>query len=37
VKLREQEIRNMEWMSNMIIMDRRDRMDDVVPIFKPRV
>merc|ERR1719473_1339607 len=26
VKLREQEIRNMEWMANMIIMDRRDRM-----------
>merc|ERR1719240_1113998 len=37
VKLREQEIRNMEWMANMIIMDRRDRMDDVIPIFKPRV
>jgi V-type H+-transporting ATPase subunit d len=37
VKLREQEIRNMEWMANMIIMDRRDKMDDVVPIFKTRM
>merc|ERR1712093_398471 len=36
VKLREQEIRNLEWIANMIIMGRRDRVDDIIHIFKPR-
>lgn len=35
VKLREQEIRNIEWIANMILMGRRENMDEIVPIFKP--
>merc|ERR1711964_836741 len=37
VKLREQEIRNLEWISNMILMRRTDHIEDFVQIFKPRV
>jgi len=36
VKLREQEIRNIEWISNMIIMNKKEHIDDIVPIFQPR-
>jgi len=37
VKLREQEIRNLEWISNMILMGRQDHVEEFVQIFKPRV
>jgi len=36
-KLREQEIRNLEWIANMIILNRRDHIEDFIQIFKPRV
>jgi V-type H+-transporting ATPase subunit d len=36
VKLREQEIRNLEWISNMILMGRRDKVEEIIPVFKPR-
>jgi len=36
-KLREQEIRNIEWIANMITLNRRDHIEEYVPIFKPRV
>jgi len=37
VKLREQEIRNIRWIANMIILDNKDRIEDtIVPIFQPR-
>jgi len=36
-KLREQEIRNIEWIANMIVLNRRDHIEDFVQIFKPRV
>jgi len=36
VKLREQEIRNLEWISNMVIMNKKDCVDDIVPIFNAR-
>lgn len=38
VKLREQEVRNIRWISNMIVLGTKDRIDDtIVPIFQPRV
>jgi len=38
VKLREQEIRNICWVANMIVLKLKDRIDDVIkPIFKPRL
>jgi len=36
VKLREQETRNLEWIANMIVMGRRDQVENIVHIFKPR-
>ena len=36
VKLREQEIRNIEWIANMVQMGRKDHVDDIVPIFARR-
>jgi len=36
VKLREQEIRNIEWISNMVVMGNKSHMDDIVPIFASR-
>mmetsp|Transcript_12995 Transcript_12995/g.31363 ORF Transcript_12995/g.31363 Transcript_12995/m.31363 type:complete len:385 (-) Transcript_12995:154-1308(-) len=36
VKLKEQEIRNLRWISNMIVMNRKDQADEIVPIFAPR-
>lgn len=35
-KLREQEIRNIEWICNMVVMGNKQHMDDIVPIFAPR-
>merc|ERR1712070_860005 len=38
VKLREQEIRNIRWISNMIVLKTKDHIDDtIVPIFQPRM
>mmetsp|Transcript_13771 Transcript_13771/g.37931 ORF Transcript_13771/g.37931 Transcript_13771/m.37931 type:complete len:396 (+) Transcript_13771:50-1237(+) len=38
VKLREQEIRNVRWIANMIILGTKDHIDDtIVPIFQPRL
>lgn len=38
VKLREQEIRNIRWISNMIVLNTKDHIDDtIVPIFEPRM
>jgi len=37
VKLREQEIRNVCWIANMIILQTKDHIDDtIVPIFQSR-
>lgn len=38
VKLREQEIRNIRWVANMVILNTKDHIDDtIVPIFQPRL
>merc|ERR1712176_686771 len=37
VKLREQEVRNVRWIANMIVLGTKDRIDDTIqPIFQPR-
>jgi V-type H+-transporting ATPase subunit d len=37
VKLREQEIRNIRWIADMIILQTKDHIDDtIVPIFRAR-
>jgi len=36
VKLREQEIRNLEWIANMVVMNKKDHVEDIVPIFQAR-
>merc|ERR1719169_198275 len=37
-KLREQEIRNIRWIANMVILNTKDHIDDtIVPIFQPRM
>lgn len=33
VKLKEQEIRNLEWISECIIQDRRDKVEKIVKVF----
>mmetsp|Transcript_1785 Transcript_1785/g.2669 ORF Transcript_1785/g.2669 Transcript_1785/m.2669 type:complete len:407 (+) Transcript_1785:62-1282(+) len=33
VKLKEQEIRNLEWISECIIQDRRDKVEKIIPVF----
>eukprot|EP00811_Abedinium_folium_P036118 NODE_8857_length_1464_cov_11.495138.p1 GENE.NODE_8857_length_1464_cov_11.495138~~NODE_8857_length_1464_cov_11.495138.p1 ORF type:complete len:419 (-),score=155.15 NODE_8857_length_1464_cov_11.495138:206-1420(-) len=38
VKLREQEIRNIRWITNMIVLGQKDRIDEtIVPIFRARM
>jgi V-type H+-transporting ATPase subunit d len=38
IKLREQEVRNIRWIANMIVLNTKDRIDDtIVPIFNPRM
>jgi len=38
VKLREQEIRNVRWICNMIVLSTKDQIDNtIVPIFQQRV
>lgn len=36
VKLKEQEIRNIVWIADMILMNRKDQIDKILPIFQPR-
>ncbi|CEM14541.1 unnamed protein product [Vitrella brassicaformis CCMP3155] len=36
VKLREQEIRNIVWIADMISMGRKEHTEEIVPIFRPR-
>ncbi|CAD7933363.1 unnamed protein product [Amoebophrya sp. A25] len=36
-KLKEQEVRNLGWICNMIVMGKREYADDIIPIFAPRV
>lgn len=35
-KLKEQEIRNLGWICNMIVMGKREFADDIIPVFAPR-
>ncbi|CDU19948.1 hypothetical protein YYC_00657 [Plasmodium yoelii 17X] len=37
VKLKEQEIRNIIWISDMILMNRKDCIDSIIPIFEPQI
>merc|ERR1712039_376822 len=38
VTLREQEIRNIRWIANMVILNTKEHIDDtIVPIFQPRL
>eukprot|EP00930_Biecheleria_cincta_P019002 TRINITY_DN1462_c0_g1_i2.p1 TRINITY_DN1462_c0_g1~~TRINITY_DN1462_c0_g1_i2.p1 ORF type:complete len:395 (+),score=93.84 TRINITY_DN1462_c0_g1_i2:61-1245(+) len=38
VKLREQEIRNIRWIANMVVLNTKDHIDDtIVPIFQSRM
>eukprot|EP01053_Blabericola_migrator_P013578 Blabericola_migrator_1__13577@NODE_999_length_5741_cov_116_595523_g56_i2_p2_GENE_NODE_999_length_5741_cov_116_595523_g56_i2NODE_999_length_5741_cov_116_595523_g56_i2_p2_ORF_typecomplete_len479_score99_82vATPsynt_AC39/PF01992_16/2_1e96_NODE_999_length_5741_cov_116_595523_g56_i25441980 len=36
MKLKEQEIRNILWIADMILMQRKDQLSQVLPIFGPR-
>eukprot|EP01071_Lankesteria_metandrocarpae_P012532 Lankesteria_metandrocarpae@DN600_c0_g1_i1.p1 len=36
-RLKEQEIRNIKWMADMIIMRRKQDVEDIIPLFQPRV
>jgi len=37
VKLREQEIRNILWICDMVVMGRREDMGEIIEIFKPYI
>ncbi|KAF4753735.1 hypothetical protein FOZ62_028986 [Perkinsus olseni] len=37
VKLRIQEMKNIEWMANMIVLKKKEHVEEIVPIFAPRV
>jgi len=38
VKLREQEVRNIRWICDMIVFQKKDKIDEtIVPIFQPRM
>eukprot|EP00922_Rhytidocystis_sp_ex-Travisia-forbesii_P072578 GHVS01108200.1.p1 GENE.GHVS01108200.1~~GHVS01108200.1.p1 ORF type:complete len:431 (-),score=54.82 GHVS01108200.1:88-1200(-) len=37
VKLKEQEIRNVQWIADMILMNRQEHMDSIIPIFASRM
>ena len=36
-KLKEQEVRNLGWICNMIVMGKREFADDIVQIFPPKI
>lgn len=36
-KLKEQEIRNLGWICNMIVMGKREFAEDIIPVFAPRI
>jgi V-type H+-transporting ATPase subunit d len=37
VKLREQEVRNVRWIAEMVVLDKKEHIDSkIIPIFKPR-
>lgn len=36
IKLGEQEVRNIEWICNMVQMGRRGDVDDIIPVFAKR-
>lgn len=35
-KLKEQEVRNLGWICNMIVMGKREYADDIIPLFAPK-
>lgn len=35
-KLKDQELKNIAWICNMLVMDKKEYVDDIVPIFAPR-
>ena len=36
-KLKEQELKNIAWICNMLVMGKKEYIEDIVPIFAPRV
>jgi V-type H+-transporting ATPase subunit d len=37
LKLKEQEVRNIKWIADMVVLGRRESTDTIVHIFKPRM